>query len=27
MFVGILIEKLAFSPIRERTLKIRGLKK
>lgn len=27
MFVGILIEKLAFSPIRERTLKIRGLKR
>lgn len=27
MFVGILIEKLAFSPIREHTLKIRGLKK
>lgn len=26
MFVGILIEKLAFSPIREHTLKIRGLK-
>lgn len=27
MFVGILIEKLAFSPIRERTLRIRGLKR
>lgn len=26
MFVGILIEKLAFAPIRERTLRIRGLK-
>lgn len=27
MFVGILVEKLAFSPIREHTLKIRGLRK
>jgi NitT/TauT family transport system permease protein len=26
MFVGILIEKLAFAPIRERTLRIRGLR-
>ena len=26
MFVGILIEKLAFSPIREQTLRIRGLR-
>jgi NitT/TauT family transport system permease protein len=26
MFVGILVEKLAFSPIRERTLRIRGLR-
>ena len=26
MFVGILVEKLAFAPIRERTLRIRGLR-
>jgi NitT/TauT family transport system permease protein len=26
MFVGILIEKLAFAPVRERTLRIRGLR-
>jgi hypothetical protein len=26
MLVGILVEKLAFAPIRDHTLKIRGLK-